>query len=212
MPRRGLPSEGAGEVVDVIKRIERRATTLEKPDGSQLGRALAKVQQLILDLPGQVSAAIAALGSIDVSGSVTAGTTVYAGTGLISPGAVTTNLDGMAGARTPVWMHDATGTFGYSPSTAFEKTDIEDAPLTIEQFAAVMPRVYRYSAQVALQKKTKGYRAPVEIGLLAEELDAAGLGSFVVWNDDGTPKTIDYATFGAVASVVIARHLMETNR
>jgi len=213
MPRRGLPSEGAGEVVDAIQRDRRRLDVLEKPDGNQLGRALEKVQQLIADLPGMVSAAIASLGSISVSGTITAGSTISTpGTvvgvaGITSPGAVTTNLASMAGTRTPVWMHDATGIFGYAPSTVLEKVDIVDAPVTLEQFASVMPRAYRYAAQVALEDSDPGYVAPVEIGLLAEDLDAAGLGQFVVRGEDGAPKTIDYAGLGAVGMILTARRL-----
>lgn len=213
MPRRGLPDDGVEQIVEVIRQDRRRIDTLEKPDGSQLARALEKVLQLIQDLPGMVSAAITSLGSLSVSGSLSAGTSVTAGGvvngvgGITSLGAVSTNLASMSGTRTPLWMHDSTGTFGYAPSTAEEKTDIVDAPITLEQLALVMPRAYRYSAQVALEDTEPGYEAPVEIGLLAEDLDAAGLGQFVVRAEDGTPKTIDYATLGAVAAVVVARHL-----
>lgn len=175
-------------------------------------------------------------GTVVASGAVSAGTTVTAGTtitaggdiastggrgtfasGLSSVGASATDLSALAGLRQNAWQLYTganIGLYGYAPSTLASKTNLSDSlPFTAADVYAVVPYVYEYIGQVAIRDDPDnpgydpGYAVPTEIGLIAEHLIERNMSMFVVFNEDGTAKTIDYPLFGAVANLVAVRDL-----
>lgn len=167
-------------------------------------------------------------GPVDTTGTVAAGTVTSSGnvsaggggdfaSSLKSAGAAGTDLSTVSGLRQNAWQMytgGSTGLYGYAPSTIASKANLsERLPFTAADIYAVTPYVYEYIGQVAIRDDPDNpeydpkYDVPMEIGLVAEHLIAHNMSIFVVFNEDGSPKTIDYATFGAVAALVAARDL-----
>lgn len=87
------------------------------------------------------------------------------------------------------------GRVGISPSARRFKKDITAHPYTLEQLAAI--RVVSYRLKASLYGE--GWQdAPVEVGVIAEELLDAGLGEFVAFQD-GEPISVHYERLALVA-------------
>lgn len=219
MPRRGLPSEGAGEVVDAIRRDRARLDKLEQPDGSQLARALEKVLQLIADLPSMVAAAITSLGNLTISGILTA-------TGVSSSGDVSTGgyLFTPAGygydityTRRAAWL-GSDGRLAWASSSRKRKASIRPSlvdPLAVLQ---VSSKLFQYRAEVAKRDDpdSPDYVGPEyvvvwEFGAIAEELDELGLDVVVDYGADGQPEGINYAMIGLLA-IEASKHVWEQHQ
>ena len=204
MPRRGLPSDAVAATVEPLRRALRRLDKLEQPDGAQLIRAVEQ----IAGIPAVVDAYLAGLTNITIGG------TLNAGAGITSLGAAALDVSTLGGTRQTTWQHIATGRFGYAPSTLASKANLsESLPFTAEDVYATIPFVYEYIGQIAIRDDPENefydpdYKVPIEIGLMAEHLEARNMGIFVVRNEDGSPRTIDYAAFGAIANLVAVRDL-----
>lgn len=212
------PGDEYNQIFALLKDFGRRIAELERPTGTQTA---SLVQQLFDIVNGLASAT-----DISVSGTVTAGgnITSTAGRGtfaaaLVSTGAAATDLSALAGLRQTVWQlytGSNAGMYGYAPSTLASKTNLsESLPFTAADVYATIPYMYEYIGQVAIRDDSDNpdydpdYVVPTEIGLMAEHLVARNMGAFVVFNEDGSPKTIDYASFGAIANLVAIRDLNE---
>ena len=215
MPRRGLPSDGAGEVVDAIQKDRRRIDTLEKPDGSQLGRALEKVQQLILDLPGMVTAAIASLGSLSIAGTMSAGAVSTTGDIATSGGYVFTPAGyayNITYSRVGAWLGND-GRLGYASSSRKTKTNIVASDVDPEAILKVCSVLFDYRAEVAKRDDPESpeyvgpdYVVHREFGAIAEDLHDLGLGVVVDYDENGEPRGIIYPMVGLLA-IEAAKHL-----
>lgn len=215
MPR---PSQGSipselGWLVDTLDDYERRLRTLEAPSGEALGNTVAKLSALVANIQAQLDAylgtrytnsqidAVAANAVTSaLGGNVTIGGAFYA------PNAYNTDITWAR--RTGWWGND--GRAGYASSSRRKKTAI--VPADEEALAAlldVQPVNFRYRAEVARRTALRindgvDYVPPVELGLIAEDLDAAGLSSFVYYDEDGQPEGIEYGML-TVALLAIAR-------
>lgn len=89
--------------------------------------------------------------------------------------------------RRTVWVGD-NGHLGYASSSRRHKQDIAPFDITDAQVEALQVVSYRYIAQVA----AKGNDAATEVGLLAEDLEEAGLGWALFYDDEGRPEGINY--------------------
>ncbi len=154
--------------------------------------------------------------NVNATGDSTAVGTGSFATGLTSLGAAGLDLSTIGGSRQAAWQLVASGRYGFAPSTLASKTNLsESLPFTAEDVYATIPFVYEYIGQVAIRDDPENpeydpaYVVPVEIGLIADYLIAHNMSIFVVFNEDGTPRTIDYAAFGAVANLVAVRDLNE---
>lgn len=134
---------------------------------------------------------------VNANATVNGNHTVFGGASIA--GAYGNNLDGAAGRRA-VWMSTA-GTLGFTSSSRRYKQDIAAADLDPDAILSIEPKSFRYRSQVA----EHGDDAPVEVGLIAEELIDAGLGAFVFTDEDGTPQGIYYEQL-SVALLAVARH------
>ena len=142
--------------------------------------------------------------------NVTASGQVTATSALSSVGAYNTDVSLLAGARQTVWQHNS-GIYGFAPSSEVLKTSIGEPPFTAQDVLACTPVVFEYKAQIAIRDDPENpqydptYVVPTEIGLIAETLVEHGLELFVFWNEDGSPRGINYDLFGAVALLVVAQ-------
>jgi hypothetical protein len=203
----------------------RRIAALEASNNQMIGlvgsaKALATAVQTGLGnlaTSGTTWAGPVASPSTVTASTVTASSSVSApqgtfSSGLSSVGAYNTNVSLLAGARQTVWQHYS-GVYGYAPSSRELKTNLEPVPFTAADVLAVTPQMFQYKAQVAIREDPEhpnydpAYVVPWEVGLMAEDLIAHNMACFVFWNEDGTPRGINYDLFGAVAPLVVFAEL-----
>lgn len=174
-------------------------------------------------LSGGVSGSVAATGalsgsSLSVSGTIS-GSSISVGSGAITGGTVTTTGSASIGTgatigasanvggdvfipnRTAVvsgyfglWVN-SDGRIGISSSAERYKQDIQPRAYTLAQIATIQVVDYRLRTAVDLL----GDAARVEVGVIAEQLVAAGLSEFVQFNPDGTTETVAYDRLALVA-------------
>ena len=82
---------------------------------------------------------------------------------------------------------DGTGLFGSPSSTRATKQNIVDAKITADDVATLRVVSFRYKANV----KTMGDDAPVEVGLIAEEV-VDRFPEFIIYDAKGEPMGIHY--------------------
>jgi hypothetical protein len=86
---------------------------------------------------------------------------------------------------------DAGGTLGRSTSSLKYKKDIENMSYGLDKVLALRPVTYKGKGQNDGDK--------IYGGLIAEEVDAAGLPEFVQYANDGTPDALNYGNMVALA-------------
>lgn len=88
------------------------------------------------------------------------------------------------------------GRVGISPSARRFKKEIKDRAYTREQLRAIRVVSYRLRADVF----GEGWEeAPVDVGVIAEELVEAGLSEFVVFDENGDALSVHYERLALVA-------------
>ncbi|MCK2028093.1 tail fiber domain-containing protein [Microbacterium sp. SSW1-47] len=88
------------------------------------------------------------------------------------------------------------GRVGISPSARRFKKEIKDRTYTREQLRAIRVVSYRLRADVF----GEGWEeAPVDVGVIAEELIDAGLSEFVVFDENGDALSVHYERLALVA-------------
>jgi hypothetical protein len=126
--------------------------------------------------PGAISPS-----SVSASGAVNGNTGRFDG-GLFSVAAYSTII---SGTRVANWTQND-GTIGTSPSSARFKTNIVDAGL-VERAQAILSislKHYNYLSEIARQADDPDYHVHLEVGMIAEDLHAAGLWEFVIYERD----------------------------
>lgn len=179
-----IPAHDAFDGIDRrFAAIERAVRELQAADGSQLFNAFVELRKLVNNLAAEV-AAVSASGAT-WEGPVTTTGRVEADTGLRSDGVYNNTLS--SGYRA-VWVTNVNGDLGYVPSSRRFKRDIESAPTDLEAALALRVVTYRYKAAVEALDDD----APVEWGVIAEELHDLGLTWAVDYDDDGLPFGVRY--------------------
>lgn len=125
----------------------------------------------------------------------------------------------ITGTRRAMWM-DATGTFGHTDSSAKGKRGIAAVDGTVSDGAILLTREqlrlmqvvsYQRVQELKREKDEPGYRAPVEIGVVAEQLHDAGLWPFVMYEgrgDDAVPIGVHYEIL-ALAAIQLAQFVYD---
>lgn len=209
-----VPTAGEfGELQRRLRELERRTGILEAPTGSQTAETLVTLKALVEDLVETVNSLAASgvtwEGPVSTSGGVTASGEGNFATGLRSTGAAALDISTLSGSRQPAWQHIATGRYGYAPSTIAEKRNLRPVPFSAADILAVAPRLFWYRGQLDIRDNPDNpgydpsYVVPDEIGLIAEELIAAGLEIFVVRGEDGVVRGVHYELFATVAALVV---------
>ena len=224
-----IPSE-LGWLIDTLDDYERRIRTLEAPSGEALGNTVAKLAALVADIQAQLDAYLAgrytnaqidskdsavqaqisptatSIVNAAFAGSPTVGGNLTVNGEMRVPNAYNTDI---TWTRRTAWLGND-GRLGYASSSRRKKTAIR--PADEEALAALLdvePKAFRYRAEVARRTSKRinegaDYVPAVELGLIAEELDEAGLGFFVYYGEDGQPEGIEYGML-TVALLAIAR-------
>lgn len=195
--RKGLPPEG-GELAAVIKRQNRRLRMLEMPTGEQLFRAFDQVKQLILDLPGMVTAFLSGgftTGSMHATGNVTVD-----GQGTITGPfrnqyAYNTEI---TYSRLAAWVGND-GRLGWASSSRSRKANIQPAELDVDAILAIEPVLFNYRAELDKHTEDPTYVVAEEFGAIAEDVHDLGLGVVVDYDDEGNPRGINYVMVGLLA-------------
>ncbi|TFD51949.1 tail fiber domain-containing protein [Cryobacterium sp. Hh11] len=235
------PGDGLEPFIRELKDIRTQLRDLQRPSGTNIGNTAAQVQLLVakveatlVNIDSSVQTSISANSytksvidgkiatppSVAATGAVS-GTTGTFNTGLYSTDAYSFNI---TGTRVSGW-HQSDGHIGTASSSERYKTNI--APANIDPLAVLSIGVkhYNYIAEVAKRDDSLSpdyvgpdYKVHVEVGAIAEELHAAGLWEFVVYErtPDGNllrdssggpiPEGIHYQMF-SVAVLSAAQYL-----
>lgn len=224
--RQGAIPSDLGWLVDELDSISERLRTLEAPSGETLGNTVAKLSALVSDIQTELDAYLAGrytnadidnkdaavVAQIDpkidakFAGSPTVGGNLQVNGEMRVPNAY--GFDITYTRRTAWWGND--GRAGYASSSRRKKTAIRPAdPDVLASLLDIEPKTFRYRREISRRTALRinegvDYTPAVEIGLIAEELDDAGLGAFVYHDEDGNAEGIEYGML-TVALLGIAR-------
>lgn len=204
-----------------LKTLANRIKVLENPTGTQTADAVRQLRQLVDNLATEIQN-VASSGAtwtgpvadptatgLSTAGGVTAIGTLRGDAGLTSVGAAVLDLSTIPGSRQNVWQHIASGRYGFAPSTRESKMNLSEMPFTATDARAVKGWLFQYKGQLAIRNDESNpnydpdYVVPWDVGLMAEDLIAHNMRCFVVFNDDGSTKTINYDLFGALVPLVL---------
>jgi hypothetical protein len=138
---------------------------------------------------GTITRPVAASGDVSATGNISASGYITC-FGVID-GASNLRAQGIPTSSIPSWttcVFGTTGQLGFAASTKRVKQDIQPATLTAAQGMTLAATAFRYKQEV----KEQGDEAPTTVGLIAEDLDEAGLGVFVIYDDKDRPAGIHY--------------------
>lgn len=167
-----------------------------------------------------------AFSSLSSAGAVN-GSSMTATGGITGADLYTINGPGfnITGGRVTAWLENATGRVGMATSSERYKQAIVNATTDPNAILGISVKYYQYNAEVAKRDDPNSpdyvgpdYHVAVNIGMIAEDLHAAGLWEFVVYQRDADgnlvldtngqpiPDGIHYEVFG-VAVLIAAQSL-----
>lgn len=205
-----LPTDYA-KLFDDIDDLFRRLAILETPSGEALASTVAKLQALVTNIQAQLDAWVAGRWtnaqidsriaappySVAVGGNLSATGSIQASGQARFPDAVGFNI---TTTRRTLWIEDATGRLGYATSTEKEKAGIHPADEAhLLSILDVVPVTWWYREEIRRRTALRindgvDYVPPRELGLIAEELDAAGFHEFVIYNPEThAPEGVEYS-------------------
>lgn len=159
--------------------------------------------------------------------SVNGGSSINSTGGITGADLYTLNGPGfnITGGRVTAWLENATGRVGMATSSERYKQAIVNAATDPNAILGISVKYYQYNAEVAKRDDPNSpdyvgpdYHVAVNIGMIAEDLHAAGLWEFVVYQRDADgnlvldtngqpiPDGIHYEVFG-VAVLIAAQSL-----
>lgn len=182
-------------------------------------RQFAEVHRQLAELPAGVGKAVSRLGervsgvekdfeslttdenTVDVGGSDAVIVPSHGGTGVRN---VFGNPLSLNPRKTVYCLYD--GTLGVDCSSAGEMADAGDADefVSVDALRQVKWRVYWLKNDLNLKLDD----AQPVVGLIAEDLDDAGLGFFCEYDDEGSPVGVDYPRL-SVAALRLAQQAMD---
>jgi hypothetical protein len=178
-----------------LNTILERLAKLEAPTGTQTYDALSKVKQLIADLPTLVANLAAAgvtwAGPVNTSGAITTTADVTAANVHLGNNGTVWSDYALNNPVTTGYFAlyvNADGRFGRTPSALKYKQDIANFTPAEQAVFAIQLRQFRLRQAV----EEMGDAAPIEHGLIAEELAAVGLEWLVLYGPEGEPEGIAY--------------------
>lgn len=191
------PAVQDSRLISVLDEYGRRLRELEKPNGAQLTQAIQKVLDISENIDQTVSDAInrTSYDKATIDAKV-----LEWNWGVLAPargGTGTTNAYSnvfSTGSWRATWAL-SDGTLGTAQSSRTVKTDFNQPDIGLEDLLKVDWIGYRYIDDV----NQNGDSAVCHVGMIAEELDDAGLGVFVEYNDDYEPVGINYPMLGVWA-------------
>lgn len=195
-------SDSFGKMRAAAQDTARRLDDIERTDGSQYARALEKIKSLVSGLSDQVQA------YINTFSMTTAAITAYvSGLSWLSVLAPAKGGTGTANAYSNTFSSGSwratwslsDGTLGYAPSLRELKQDIMDADIDVSAWLGLPVQLFRYRADVAENGDAAGWR----LGFVAEDLEAAGLESWLYRDGDGELQGVAYEMVWAAHHEII---------
>ena len=182
-------------------------------------RQFAEVRRQLRELPANVGVSVSRLGkrvtavegdfaslttdvnTVDDSGADAVIVPSHGGTGARN---VFDNPLSLAPRKAVYCLYD--GTFGSDCSSAGAVTNVSDADgfIPVDALRQVKWKVYSLKDDLNLKLDD----AQPVVGLLAEDLDDAGLGFFCEYDDEGSPVGVDYPRL-SVAALRLAQQAMD---
>ena len=218
-PNPRTPISDEDRIARELQLILDRLRALEAPTGTSLYQTVDKLRALVEDIQAQLDAYNAArwtnaqisaeIGSQiggTLAGNVSVGGQLNVGAALYAPNAYNTDITYTR--RTAWWGND--GRAGYAASSRRKKAAIKNADEgQLLALLDIAPKAFRYRAEIRRRTALRindgeDYVPAVELGLIAEELDEAGLGFFVYHDEHGQAEGIEYGML-TVALLAIAR-------
>lgn len=175
------PEDPYERLVQELDRVKSDIRQLQMPTGTQIFEATAKLEQALSDIGTYVDAYLVsgfttgsmhATGNVDVAGTVTA-------TGGLSSTDVYNRLVTSSGSYRTVYVNTL-GQLGQTVSSRQFKQDITDASIDPADVLAMRLVNYRYKAAV----ENMGDDAPLEVGVIAEEVEELGLSWLIDYDVD----------------------------
>nr|UWF88637.1 MAG: chaperone of endosialidase [Bacteriophage sp.] len=183
----------ARQFADVRRQLQELFSSVDK-SVSRLGRRVTDVEKDFESLTTEQSQA-----DVDESNAVVVPT--HGGTGVRN---VSANPLSLMPLKPVYCLHD--GTLGVDCSSAYSVADVVDADefIPVDALRQVKWRVYTFKDDLNLKLDD----AQPVVGLLAEDLDDAGLGFFCEYDDEGNPTGVDYPKL-SVAALRLAQQAMD---
>lgn len=142
------------------------------------GRDVSADRNLIVGGDASIDGTVGVGGNVGVTGQVAVNGPVF------FPDAYNTLI---TGPRLGAWW-GSDGRGGYQPSTRDAKTNERPAVLDSDAILGLQLHYFQYRAEIAKHEADPAYEVATELGLFAEDLDAAGLTQFVFYGGDEGEK------------------------
>ena len=188
--------------------VKRQLRELQTSTGTQITDLVAQVKAKLAELDATVNALVAAALANYYTKAQT--DSKVANPGAIAPSQI--NMGGefyspTARANPVVTSYVAAylnsdGRLGATPSSRRFKQQITQWSMNWQALFAVELFAYKYNAAV----DELGAKAPREIGLMAEDLDALGLTWLVVYDEDGLPWAVAYERLSLLLIPAVQDH------
>jgi hypothetical protein len=216
--RTGQPPTDLAGLIAELDEIERRLNILEGPTGEQTYQTVAKLSALVTNIQAQLDAWVAtrwtnseivtqinsSLASHD-AGSPTIGGVSLSGGYVFTPNGY--NFD-ITYTRRSAWLGND-GRIGWASSSQDRKTSIRPANIDVDAVMSLEPKSFIYRAEIARRTALRinqgvDYTPARELGLMAQDVHAAGLKGFVIYDELGNPEGIEYGML-TVALLAVVR-------
>lgn len=185
------PTDALAQLVQILQQARASLREIQAIDGAQIYNTVQELRKLIDGLLTQVNG--------NFSGTLTVGGTSTLAA-IDSPTTYGRNVTGSGSYR--VMYVNLDGSIGYVPSSRTVKQDITDATVDSTAILNIPIKHFRYKAAV----EQMGEDAPIETGVIAEEVADLGLTWLIDYAADGTVEGFKYdrlalALLGTVQSL-----------
>lgn len=186
----------ARQFADVRRQLQELPASVGR-DVSRIGRRVASVE-------GAFNALASNESQVDVDANDVVVSATHGGTGVRN---VYDSPLSLTPRKTVYCLPN--GRLGVDRSSARSVTNVEDADgfVSVEALRRVKWRLYMYVDDLNL----KGDDAQPVVGLLAEDLDEAGLGFFCEYDDDGVPVGVDYPKLSVAVLRLVQKSMDEVD-
>lgn len=171
---------------------------------SSVGRSVTRLGRRITDVEKDFESLVTESSQADAGGSGAVVVPTHGGTGVRN--AFDSPLS--SAPRKPVYcLYD--GTLGSDCSSVYSLVDVGDADefVPVDALRQVKWRVYTFKDDLNLKLDD----AQPVVGLIAEDLDNAGLGFFCEYDGDGVPTGVDYPKLSVAALRLAQEALSEVD-
>ena len=175
--------------------------------------AISGTSQTFYDDDGVLTGTITASGSTTTSNleisvftdskiKFESGTVILTGLVTANNGIQSTDIltYGTGAGGVDVYASLVTGRLGIVSSSRDTKQEIQDLNLDVNAILSINPKTFKYNVDVEALGLDN---AQTVSGFIAEDLDDAGLGYFVKYDEDGKPKAISYSGYVVALQAVV---------